>query len=128
MRNLKKLAVLMTNTESGQYNEGFKRRFEEIGLKAMEELAKLLKLNEYRVVFNPGGIAVSGDLILMGMWEEGNGVYITMNKDFPGKPWGDVLYRSIEHMKDYAGGPNHYFKFELLRRPMFLKKKILELK
>jgi len=31
-------------------------------------------------------------------------------------------------MKDYTGGWNHYFKFELLRKPMLLKETILKLK
>jgi len=117
MKYLRKLYVLMTSGESGSYNEDFKRRFCSIGLKAMDELARLLELREYEMDFNPGGIAVSGDLILMGMWFEGNGVYISMNKDVPGRPWGDVLYRSIKHMRDYTGGSNNYFKFELLRKP-----------
>jgi hypothetical protein len=126
--NLRKLASLMTGKERPYYNESFKERFREIGTKALEELARVIGLKEYRVSFNPGGIAVSGDLILMGMWSEGNGVYISMNKDFPGKPWGDVLYRSIKHMKDYTGGPNLYFKFELLRKPVLLRETIMKLK
>ena len=126
--NLRKLASLMTGNERPYYNESFKERFREIGTKAMEELAALLGLKEHRVSFNPSGIAVSGDLMLMGMWSEDNGIYITMNKDFPRKPWGDVLYRSIRHMEDYTGGLNHYFKFELLRKPMLLKEMIIKLK
>lgn len=128
MKYLKKLASLMISKEKAQYNESFKERFREIGIKAMEELARILELKEYRVSFNPGGIAVSGDLTLMGMWTEGNGVYISMNKDFPGKPYGDVLYRQIKHMADYTGGPNNYFKFELLRNPKLLRGKILALR
>jgi hypothetical protein len=126
--NLRKLASLMTDKERPYYNESFKERFREIGIKAMEELAGLLGLKEYRVSFNPGGIAVSGDLTLMGMWSEGNGIYITMNKNFLRNPWGDVLYRTIKHMKDYCGGPNNWFKYELLRKPMLLKETIIKLK
>jgi hypothetical protein len=31
-------------------------------------------------------------------------------------------------MRDYTGGSNNYFKFELLRRPWELKKLIMRLK
>jgi len=128
MRYLKKLKGLMTGNEDPHYNDNFKRRFRSIGQKAMEELAQLLELKEYDIDFNSGGIAVSGDLRLMGMWSEGNGVYISMNKDFPGKPWGDVLYRHIRHMRDFTGGPNNYFKFSLLDDPAALRKTVTRLR
>lgn len=128
MMYLRKLAALMTSKENGRYNESFKQRFKEIGTKAMEELAMILGLREYEVAFNPGGIGVSGDLRLMGMWSEENGVYIHMNKNFPVESWGNVLYRQIKHMKDYTGGPNNFFQFEVLKNKTLLKKKILALR
>jgi len=128
MKNLKKLKRMMMSKESGSYNEDFKERFRNVGKKAMVELAELLDFKEYKVSFNPGGIAVSGDLTLMGMWGEGNGAYISMNKDFPGKPWGAVLYRHIQHMRDFTGGTNNYFKFELLGDSEALRKTITGLR
>lgn len=128
MKYLRQLAFLMLSKEEGQYNEDFKGRFKKLGKKAMVELALLLDLKEFEYDFNPGGIAVSGDLRLMGMWGPENGVYVTMNKDFPNKPWGDVLYRTIKHMKDYTGGPNQYFKYELMQFPEELKDRILTLR
>jgi hypothetical protein len=128
MKNLTKLKRLMMSKESGSYNEDFKKKFRNTGKKAMTELALLLDFNEFGVDFNPGGIAVSGDLRLMGMWSKGNGVYITMNKDFPGKPWGDVLFRHIDHMRDFTGGPNNYFKFKLLGDPEALRKLITSIR
>lgn len=129
---LNQLAYLMLNGESGSYNPEFKEKFRKIGVKAMRELATLLELNEIEheidIHFNPGGIAVSGDLTLMGMWSDNEGIYISMNKDFPNKPWGDVLFRTIKHMKDFSGGSNNYFKFELLQFPEALKQRVLTLK
>lgn len=125
---LNQLAFLMLNGEDGGYNEEFKKKFKLVGMKAMKEFAQLLELQETDINFNPGGIAVSGDLRLMGMWSEGNGVFITMNKDFPNKPWGDVLYRTIKYMKDFTGGPNCYFKFSLLQFPEALREMILRLR
>lgn len=126
MKNLKKLAALMMNEENGRYNESFKERFRSVGIRAMKELAQILELKEYKINFNPGGIAVSGDLRLMGMWSEGNGIYVSMNKDFP--EWGKVVYRNIKHMEDYVGGSNNYFEFKLLASPERLRNKLLALR
>ncbi len=128
MENLKKLARLMLSEESGSYNEAFKTKFRLIGKKAMKELARLLELLPFDIQFNPGGIAVSGDLRLMGMWSEGNGVYICMNKNVPNTPYGQILYRTIKHMKDFAGGPNQWMRYETLRDPVRLKELICRLR
>jgi hypothetical protein len=128
MKYLSQLAFLMLSDEKAQYNEAFKEKFKRIGKKAMVELALLLDLKEFTYHFNSGGIAVSGDLTLMGMWGPENGVYVTMNKDFPKALWGQVLYRSIKHMKDYTGGPNNWFGFELLQFPEALRERVLTLR
>ncbi len=128
MKNLARLKRLMMSKESGSYNEDFKKRFRSIGKQAMKELALILELKEFDINFNPGGIAVSGDLTLMGMWSEGNGVYISTNKNFPDTPWVDVLYRHIRHMRDFTGGSNNYFKFSLLDDPEALRKTIMRLR
>ena len=125
---LNQLAFMMLSKEEAQYNPAFKEKFKRVGKKAMVELALLLDLNEFKYDFNPGGIAVSGDLTLMGMWSEGNGIYVSMNKDFPNKPWGDVLFRSIKHMKDYSGGTNQWLRYEELQFPEVLKERILTLR
>ena len=125
---LNQLAFMMLSKEEAQYNPAFKEKFKRVGKKAMVELALLLDLNEFKYDFNPGGIAVSGDLTLMGMWSPENGVYVMMNKDFPNAPWGQVLYRTIKHMKDYAGGPNQWLPYEALRSPEVLKQRILTLR
>jgi hypothetical protein len=128
MQNLKKLARLMLSEESGSYNDAFKAKFRLVGKKAMKELGRLLELRTFDIQFNPGGIAVSGDLRLMGMWSEGNGVYISMNKDFPSAPYGQILYRTIKHMKDFTGGPNQWPRYETLRDPVRLKELICRLR
>ena len=128
MKNIKELGKLMLSNENLAYNEKGKAAFKRIGKKAMKELATLLQLQEFDVNFNPGGIAVSGDLRLMGMWKEGNGVYISMNKDFPQNIWGQILYRTIKDMKDYFGGSNNYLPFEMLLEPEKMVEAILKLK
>lgn len=128
MKNLMQLAFLMTNDEPGRYNEEFKKKLKSVGIRAMRELAELLELKEFDVNFNPAGIACSGDLRLIGMWENGNGIYVMMNKDFPDRPSGDVLYRTVRHMKDWTGGGNNYFEFALLGSPCELKKRVMRLR
>ena len=125
---LNQLAFMMLSKEEAQYNAPFKEQFRKVGTKAMKELAELLDLQETDIHFNRGGIAVSGDLRLMGMWSDGNGVYITLNKDFSNAPWGQVLYRTITDMKDFTGGSNNYFEFALLQFPEALKERVLKLK
>ena len=125
---LNQLAFMMLGKEEAQYNAPFKEQFKKVGVKAMRELAKLLDLPEIDIHFNRGGIAVSGDLTLIGMWSDGNGIYISMNKDFPDRPWGGVLYRTVKHMKDYTGGSNNYFEFALLQFPEALKERVLKLR
>ena len=44
------------------------------------------------------------------MWDEGNGIYVEISQ-FGGQPI--YMYRSIRHMRDCSGGPNHY---EILAR------------
>ncbi len=125
---LNQLAYMMLSKEEANYNASFKEQFKKVGKRAMIELADLLELKEVDIDFNPGGIAVSGDLSLMGMWGPENGVYVMMNKDFPNAPWGQVLYRSIKHMKDYTGGPNQWLPYEALKSPGVLKQRILTLR
>lgn len=128
MKYLKKLSELLLSNVNLCYNDDGKKEFKKIGKKAMRELATILELKEIDVDFNPGGIAVSGDLYLMGMWNDDMGVYISMNKDLPTAPWGQVLYRTIKHMKDYTGGANNWLKYEDLASQEKLKEMILKLK
>ena len=125
---LNQLAFMMLSKEDAQYNAPFKEQFKKVGTKAMRELAELLDLQETDINFNPAGIACSGDLRMMGMWSDGNGIYISLNKDFPNAPWGQVLYRTITDMKDFTGGSNNYFEFALLQFPEALKERVLKLK
>jgi hypothetical protein len=109
-----------TDEANGAVKQGFKT----LGKKAFKELAIVLGLTQYDVHFNPGGPAVSGDLILMGMFTADNGIYISLNKD--GMRSG-VLYRSIKSMKDYSGGLNNYFPEGDLNHPEEIKDKIYRL-
>ncbi len=64
----------------------------------------------------------------MCMWNDDTGIYISMNKDFPKATWGQVLYRTIKHMKDYTGGTNNWLKYEDLASEEKMKEMTLKLK
>lgn len=112
--NMRKLADLLGQDlgyiwgekESGP--NGAKRTFLNVGRTFLRALAKDLDLRNYKVTSDAGGIAVSGDCTLMGLWDEG-GIYVSLSQ--PACGGGHVLlYRTIRHMRDYTGGYNHWLE------------------
>lgn len=111
-KNMRKLADLLSHDLSYIWGEkesgpnGDKKVFLDTGKTFLRALAKDLELRDVKVSANPGGIAVSGDCILIGMWEN-NGIRIQISQSCCG---GDctVLYRAIRHSRDYTGGQNHW--------------------
>ncbi len=105
------LSYIGGERESGP--NGAKREFLNTGKTFLRALAKDLGFAESNVYANPGGIGVGGDVILMGMWSENNGIYITIRgaNDF----LSPVLCRSIRHMKDYSGGQNCWLEKDILK-------------
>ena len=72
----------------------------------MGKIAKCLPLVEAKVTYNPGGIAVSGEVTLIGMYADGTGVYVTASTP----SYHGLMFRTIKHMKDYTGGPNQWIR------------------
>ena len=111
-KNMRKLADLLGRDLSYLSGEresgpnGDKKVFLNTGKVFLRALSKDLGLQEVRVSSNPGGIAVSGESTLMGMWQT-NGLYVQLSQ-----PCFDrenvLLYRTIRHSKDYTGGRNLY--------------------
>ena len=91
------------------YNEVNKKEFKLAATGFLKELAKNLNFTEVKVSFNPGGVAVSGDATLMGMYNENEGVYISFNSDGLD---GAIMFRPIKSMKDYRGGNNVWFNLK----------------
>ena len=110
------------STINGDMEDGkVKTQFGRLGKRAFKELAEYLGLSEYKVNFNKAGVAVSGDLTLMGMLDADRGIYISYNKDgFQDK----ALYRTIANMKDYSGGSNNYFHEVAFAEPERIKEKV----
>ena len=110
-KNMRRMAKLLENDlgyiwgekESGP--NGDKKGFLRLGKVFLRALAEDLGLREVKVTSNAGGIAVSGECSLYGMWESG-GIYVCIGQFCGGKDV--VLYRSIRHINDHKGGYNNF--------------------
>ena len=118
-KNMRKLASLLSRDLSYIWGEreggpnGDKRVFLNTGKTFLRALAKDLGLQEYKVSANSGGIAVCGDCSLIGMWGS-SGIYIMVTQESFARE-GMVLYREVQHIKDYSGGHNRYLPRNGLR-------------
>ena len=110
-QNMRRLAALLERNlgyiwgekESGP--NGDKKIFLNLGKTFLRALAKDLGLRDVKVMSNAGGIAVSGECYLYGMWEE-CGLYICLEQ--PSVSQNVLLYRSIRSTNDHKGGYNNY--------------------
>jgi len=98
------LGYIHGERESGP--NGAKRQFHPKSAAFLRTLGNDLGFKEYKVTNNHGGIAVSGEITLMGIWGDGNGLYFQLNQ--PIQPFDAFLYRSIVHVKDFSGGKNQW--------------------
>ena len=99
------LGYIYGERESGP--NGAKKEFHSKSAAFLRTLGNNLGFREFKVTNNHGGIAVSGEITLMGMWGENNGLYFQINQ--PIRPFDSFLYRTIKYMKDYTGGHNQWF-------------------
>ena len=98
------LGYIWGERESGP--SGDKKKFHTTGRAFLSALGKELGFGEFKVKKSHSGIAVSGEVSLIGLWREGNGLYIQLRQDLMFNTC--ILYRSIRHMKDYSGGANNF--------------------
>ena len=117
--NMRRLAALLSHDlgyirgdrESGP--NGAKRAFLNLGKVFLRALAKDLGLRDVRVMSNPGGIAVSGECYLYGMWVD-SGIFICIEQAYFGE--NVFLYRTIRTLNDHKGGYNRYLKLQDLKK------------
>jgi hypothetical protein len=98
----------------GEREDGFngaKKQFHTKSAVFLRALGNDLGFREYKVTNNHGGIAISGEITLTGMWSEDNGLYFQLNQ--PLQPFNSFLFRSIKHMRDYSGGTNQWLPCDL---------------
>ena len=105
------LGYIHGERESGP--NGAKKVFHTKSAAFLRTLGNDLGFEEFKVTNNHGGIAVSGEITLMGMWSDGNGLYFQL--DQPLQPFNAFLYRGITHMKDYSGGKNQWLDCSLFK-------------
>jgi len=105
------LGYIHGERESGP--NGAKKQFHTKSAAFLRALGNDLGLKEFKVSKNYAGIAVSGEITLMGMWDEGNGLYFQINQALP--PLNSFLYRSTKDMKDYSSGDNQWMDYELFK-------------
>ena len=103
------LGYIYGERESGP--NGAKKEFHTKSKAFLRVLGNDLGFKEFKVTNNPGGIAVSGEITLMGIWDEDNGLYLQINQ--PIRPFNSFLYRTIKHMKDYSGGHNQWLPCDI---------------
>lgn len=117
--NMRRLATLLSQDlsyiggerESGP--NGAKKAFLNLGKVFLRALAKDLGLRDVRVMSNPGGIAVSGECCLYGMWVD-SGLFICIQQPCIGEDI--LLYRTIRNINDHKGGYNRYVKLRDLKK------------
>lgn len=117
--NMRRLAVLLSQDlsyiwgDKEQGPNGAKKTFLNLGKVFLRALAKDLGLRDVKVLSNAGGIAVSGECCLYGMWPSG-GLFLCISQPVCGTQ--DVLlYRSIRDLQDHKGGYSHYVRLNELR-------------
>lgn len=110
--NMRRLAMLLGQDlgyihgerESGP--NGSKKAFLNVGRAFLRVLAVDLGLRNAMVTANPGGIAVSGECTLIGMWED-SGIYVCLRQPVCHRELV-LMYRTVRNVKDHKGGYNHY--------------------
>ena len=93
-----------------------KNQYLKVGRSVLTAIAKHLRLIEYKVSVNKAGIAVSGDITLIGLSANGKGIYVNFSSPmlFGGSP-ANFYYRLVTYMKDYAGsGRNQNMTYQFL--------------
>lgn len=96
------------------YNPELKAKFGSEGKKVFRQVVKHLNLNkgEYHITWNKGGIAGSGDIILMS-----ENLYLSLSQRAIKR--SELLLRKCNGMKDFTGEQNHYAPVEALEDPEF---------
>lgn len=103
------LGYIYGERESGP--NGAKRQFHTKSAAFLRALGVDLGFKSFDVKNNHAGFAVSGEITLMGMWDDGNGLYLQISQPMMNRK--TFLYRHISHMKDYIGGPNQWLSCDM---------------
>ena len=118
MRNEIKLAKIVKLPLNGYSDPSASNKevFLGLGRRVLAALVKELGLVDYKISLNRAGPAVSGDATMIGMWDDNNGIYISMSSPAMCKEYGKEVffYRSVRAIDDYTGGLNQTMSYELI--------------
>jgi cytolysin (calcineurin-like family phosphatase) len=111
------------------YNEDGKNYFQKVGRQFLFDVKtvidKKVQIQDFRVDYNKGGIAVSGDHSLKIMLTDDYGFVLYISEPtMGGLPW--AMARTITSMTDHAGGENVWIKDDYLETPEKLSQYLLE--
>ena len=115
-------AVLLGGDVS--YDALRKQTFHRAGKCLLRRIANVLCLEkkQYDLRSNPGGIAVSGEVIL-----HSDTLYLQLSQGALMQGRSQILYRRCDGRKDYAGHMNHFVELALLSNEDEAKRFILAL-
>ncbi len=101
------------------YDADRKEEFRREAMTLLKRVAQALGLEKgsYRLSFNPGGIAVSGDASL-----EETGFYVQISQSV--MLGHEILYRSCDGLNDYRGKRNHFAPAAALCDPTGFAKRL----
>ena len=121
-QNMREISILVKQDlgyiygdPEGRRPAGAKKMFLSKSQTLLRGLVKDLDFLEHKINTNPGGIAVSGEVSLYGMWSKDKGIHIKIFQPI-GQLTGCIMYRSISHIKDFTGGLNHYIRNDIFER------------
>ena len=100
------------------YDEQMKAEFGATAKRFAREVVKHMGFKEFDISWNAGGIAVSGDVIIRGMYNDNNGAYVVIST--PSNH--GIMFRTIKNMRDYTGGNNNWLKLSMFEN----EKKVAE--
>ncbi|MEG1525746.1 MAG: hypothetical protein RR475_12135 [Clostridia bacterium] len=117
--NMRRLSELLSHELSYVFGEnesgpnGAKKTFLHVGKTFLRALGKDLGLRDVKVHSNAGGIAVSGECWLYGLWDNG-GICVCISQPVCGRE-NVILYRAIRDLRDFKGSYNRYFQLHDLK-------------
>ena len=112
------------------YNDVEKKKFKKLGQKFLVEVGEMFERGgdtRYKVGYNKGGIAVSGDHTLRVVQEVGGeaGFVVFLSESSCGLFW--AMARTIESFDDHQGGQNQWIPDHFLKTPDDLYRHLKEI-
>ena len=100
-----------------------KQTISKMGKAALRKVAEAMGLSkaDYRVDYNPGGIAVTGEVML-----HTDFVYVQICHGFGHSPV-TILIRACKGRKDYCGLDNNYLSVHALENPKGMAETLMDL-